>query len=321
MTTDSVSRIIAVSVTCLLLTVTSFFILKNKDSEELSPGNSLTITSVSGDFTTGKAGEGSPQPSPDESQRTAAVLESKTAETEASVSNDNNEINREASPEKGTSSDYGENFRENTVKPQTDSHSSLSRKNGTPAKKKTDPSSLRKHNPPPEQNKNNRKSSDNKKRHTSQKNINNQDRLTRPDNSQQNTDENSRGNISGNTSQNQGATGESGSSDSASGSTGTPSNEQFDKRNKAYGILLSHARRLHVYPGSAVRRGIEGSGRILVVIDTSGRVAGYSVSRSTGNHILDESMKKTGSGLIGINTGITGENIRVEIPLSFRLHH
>ena len=136
-----------------------------------------------------------------------------------------------------------------------------------------------------------------------------------------NTDENSRGNISGNTSQNQVATGESGSSDSASGSTGTPSNEQFDKRNKAYGILLSHARRLHVYPGSAVRRGIEGSGRILVVIDTSGRVAGYSVSRSTGNHILDESMKKTGSGLIGINTGITGENIRVEIPLSFRLHH
>lgn len=108
------------------------------------------------------------------------------------------------------------------------------------------------------------------------------------------------------------------------GSTGSAESKASPDRDvygKAYGMLVNRARQLHTYPYQARKRGIEGKGLLTVTINVKGIVTGYSLNRSTGSTILDRAMDNVGEKLKGFDTGIRGWELKVNIPLVYRLRN
>ena len=107
---------------------------------------------------------------------------------------------------------------------------------------------------------------------------------------------------------------------SSSSTSGTAKNTaEANHYNKAYGILVNRARQLHTYPYQAVKRGIEGRGLLTVTINRKGLVVASKLAKSSNSPILDKAMISLGEKLIGFDTGITGMDLMVNIPLVYRL--
>ncbi len=86
---------------------------------------------------------------------------------------------------------------------------------------------------------------------------------------------------------------------------------------KGAGLIRREIERLKRYPPRALRNGIEGSGAILAEVSASGRVSGARVSKKTGNRFLDGALEEIAAGIVGFDTGISGEPYRTEIPVRY----
>jgi protein TonB len=88
-------------------------------------------------------------------------------------------------------------------------------------------------------------------------------------------------------------------------------------------LLFAWMERHKQYPLLAQRRGIEGEGSVRVRIDRSGRVLERTVTRSTGEKILDQAaldMVRRANPLPAVPPAYGGDTFEFNFPIRYRLH-
>ena len=86
--------------------------------------------------------------------------------------------------------------------------------------------------------------------------------------------------------------------------------------------LVAHLRRYRSYPDAARRRRLQGSARVTVTINQSGRVVGVSLAGSSGHAILDRealAMVRRASPFPAIPSGLGKSKVSFRAPVRFNL--
>ena len=90
-------------------------------------------------------------------------------------------------------------------------------------------------------------------------------------------------------------------------------------RDRAFNSLVARVSSLKEYPSRARRQGIEGRCVLRFAVNSTGRVTAASMSQSSGQVLLDTACKRLASKLVGFNTGTSGGDFNVQVPITFSL--
>ena len=78
-----------------------------------------------------------------------------------------------------------------------------------------------------------------------------------------------------------------------------------------------------IYPRSAIRRGVEGSARVRLTIDATGKILKHEVTKESGQKTLDRTIEKIVAKMNPLPTPpagtVSGSDMDIIIPLTWRL--